>query len=56
VAATKAGEGTSHEADEERLAFYDRIYNDVFKELYPRLSELFPALAAAVEDQDESQS
>jgi sugar (pentulose or hexulose) kinase len=48
-----SGEGASYEPDEERLAFYDRIYNDVFKELYPRLSELFPALAEAVEGQAE---
>ena len=53
VAATMSGEGASYEPDEERLAFYDRIYNDVFKELYPRLSELFPALAEAVEGQAE---
>jgi xylulokinase len=51
VAASMSGEGASYEPDKERSAFYDRIYNDVFKELYPRLSDLFPALAEAVEDQ-----
>ena len=54
VAATMSGEGASYEPDEQRSAFYDRIYNDVFKELYPRLSDLFPALAEAVEDQGET--
>ena len=54
VAATMSGEGDSYEPNEQRSAFYDRMYNDVFKELYPRLSDLFPALAAAVEDQGES--
>jgi sugar (pentulose or hexulose) kinase len=56
VAATMSGDGTTYEPDEKRSAFYDRIYNDVFKELYPRLSDLFPALAAAVEDQGESKT
>ena len=49
VAATMSGEGATYEPDEERAAFYDRIYNDVFKELYPRLAPLFPALAEALE-------
>jgi xylulokinase len=56
VATTMAGEGASYEPDEQRSAFYDRLYNDVFKELYPRLSDLFPALAEAVEDQGKSGS
>jgi xylulokinase len=51
VASTMSGEGASYEPDEQRSAFYDRIYNGVFKELYPRLSDLFPKLAEAVEDQ-----
>src|ERR687893_294282 len=42
VAATMAGEGDNYEPDDKRSVFYDRIYNDVFKELYPRLSDLFP--------------
>jgi xylulokinase len=53
VAAKMSGEGASYEPDEKRSALYDRIYNDVFKELYPRLADLFPALAEAVEDQGE---
>ena len=48
VAATMSGEGASYEPDEGRSAFYDRIYNDVFKEMYPRLSDLFPAFAEAL--------
>ena len=35
IAANMSGEGASYEPDEQRSAFYDRIYNDVFKELYP---------------------
>jgi xylulokinase len=47
VAATMSGEGAGYEPNEQRAKFYDRIYNDVYKELYPRLSALFPALAEA---------
>jgi xylulokinase len=53
VATMMSGEGASYEPDEERAAFYDRMYNGVFKELYPRLSDLFPTLAEAVEEQGE---
>ncbi len=56
VAATMSGEGAGYEPDEQTSAFYDHLYNNVFKELYPRLSDLFPALAKAVEDQDRSGS
>jgi xylulokinase len=45
VAAAMSGEGASYEPDQQRADFYGRIYNDVYKELYPRLSALFPALA-----------
>jgi xylulokinase len=45
VAAAMSGEGAGYEPNEQRADFYDRIYNDVYKELYPRLSALFPALA-----------
>jgi xylulokinase len=51
VAATMCKEGASYEPNEERTTFYDRIYDDVFKELYPRLSALFPALAEALKDE-----
>jgi len=44
VAAAMSGEGAGYEPHERRTEFYDRIYNDVYKELYPRLSALFPAL------------
>jgi xylulokinase len=53
VAATMSGEGASYEPDEERVAFYDRIYNEVFKELYPRLSTLFPPFAEALKEMGE---
>jgi xylulokinase len=56
VAASMSGEGAGYEPDGARSAFYDRIYNDVFKELYPRLSNLFPALAEAVESSDGRQA
>jgi sugar (pentulose or hexulose) kinase len=45
VAATMSGERASYEPDEQRADFYGQIYNDVYKELYPRLSALFPTLA-----------
>ena len=45
VAAAMSGEGASYEPDQQRADFYSRIYNDVYKELYPRLSALFPTLA-----------
>lgn len=48
VAATMSGEGATYEPDEKRAAFYDQLYNDVFAQLYTRLSPLFPALAKAV--------
>jgi len=47
VSATMSGVGPSYEPNDQRAEFYDRIYNDVYKELYPRLSALFPALAEA---------
>ncbi len=48
VAATMSGEGATYEPDEKRAALYDQLYNDVFAQLYTRLSPLFPALAKAV--------
>ena len=48
AAASMSAEGDSYEPDERRAAFYDRIYNDVYKEIYPRLSTLFPAFAEAL--------
>ena len=53
VAATMSGEGASYEPDEETSALYDRIYKGVYEELYPRLSELFPALTEALEGPNE---
>jgi xylulokinase len=49
AAASMSGEGNTYEPNEGRAAFYDRIYNDVYKEIYPRLSTLFPAFAEALE-------
>jgi xylulokinase len=54
VAASMSGEGASYEPDEGRAAFYDRIYKDVYKEIYPRLSTLFPAFAEAIETEPPS--
>jgi xylulokinase len=48
AAAAMSGEGDRFEPDEKRAEFYDRLYTDVYKELYPRLSPLFPALAQAL--------
>jgi sugar (pentulose or hexulose) kinase len=45
VAAVMSGERAGYEPNEQRADFYSRIYNDVYKELYPRLSALFPTLA-----------
>lgn len=53
VAATMSGEGAVYEPDEGTSAFYDQLYEGVYKELYPRLAELFPALAKAVEGPEE---
>ncbi len=53
VAATMSGDGQTYEPDEKRAAFYDRLYNDVFAQLYPRLSPLFAPLAQAVETDDQ---
>jgi xylulokinase len=53
VATTMSGEGASYEPNEKTSALYDRIYNGVYKELDPRLSELFPKLADALEDPSE---
>lgn len=49
AAASMSGEGNTYEPNEGRAAFYDRIYSDVYKEIYPRLSTLFPAFAEALE-------
>ena len=50
VAERMSGEGPTYEPDEKASAFYARLYDDVFSELYPRLSPLFPTLAGIVED------
>jgi xylulokinase len=48
AAAAMSGEGDRFEPDEKRAEFYDRLYTDVYKEIYPRLAPLFPALAEAL--------
>ncbi len=48
AAAAMSGEGATFQPDPNRAAFYDRLYTDVYKELYPRLAPLFPALANAL--------
>ncbi len=54
VAATMSGVGDTYEPDPERAAFYDRLYDDVYAQLYERLSPLFPALARALENGDQT--
>ena len=43
-----SGEGASYEPDETGVALYERLF-EVYREIYPRLSDLFPRLSAAVE-------
>ncbi|MGH3148001.1 MAG: FGGY-family carbohydrate kinase [Rubrobacter sp.] len=50
VAAAMSGEGATYEPDEKRAAFYDRLYRDVFSQLYTKLSPLFSSLAKAIEE------
>jgi hypothetical protein len=54
VASSMSGEGASYEPDEGRAAFYDRIYKDIYREIYPRLSTLFPAFAEIIETEPPS--
>ncbi len=48
AAAAMSGTGTRFEPDESTTALYDRLYTDVYKEIYPHLAPLFPALANAI--------
>ncbi|MEJ7873064.1 MAG: hypothetical protein WKF67_12475, partial [Rubrobacteraceae bacterium] len=48
AAEAMSGEGASYEPDDKNAAFYDRLYNDVYKEIYPSLKHLFPALTDAM--------
>lgn len=48
AAAAMSGEGATYEPDEKRSAFYDRLYNDVYKEIYPSLRPIFPKLSEAM--------
>ncbi|MFL5665649.1 MAG: FGGY-family carbohydrate kinase [Ktedonobacteraceae bacterium] len=53
AATAMSGEGATFQPDPKRAAFYDRLYTDVYKELYPRLAPLFPALANALRVREE---
>lgn len=44
-----SGEGASYQPDEASSARYDRLYTDVYKEIYPRVASLFKALDALKE-------
>jgi ribulose kinase len=48
AAEAMSGEGARYEPDEKNSAFYDRLYNDVYKEIYPSLKHLFPKLTDAM--------
>ena len=48
AAEAMSGEGARYEPDEKNAAFYDRLYNDVYKEIYPSLKHLFPKLTNAM--------
>jgi len=45
-----SGTGARFEPDEKRTARYHRLYTDVYKEIYPHLAPLFPALANALKE------
>ncbi len=50
AAAAMSGEGATYEPDGERSKFYDRLYNDVYKEIYHCVAPLYPALVNAVSE------
>jgi len=50
AAAAMSGTSARFEPDEKRTARYDRLYTDVYKEIYPHLAPLFPALANALKE------
>jgi hypothetical protein len=52
AAAGMSGESRSYESDDGRATRYERLYADVYKELYGRLAPLFPALEAALEEHE----
>jgi xylulokinase len=43
-----SGTSARFEPDEERSATYERLYTDVYKEIYPSLRPLFPKLSDAL--------
>ena len=52
AAAGMSGESQRYDPDDERAVRYERLYTDVYKELYGKLAPLFPALEAALEEQE----
>src|SRR5215208_3197196 len=52
AAAGMSGESRRHEPDDERATRYERLYTEVYKELYGKLAPLFPALEATLEEQE----
>ena len=51
AAAAMSGTSARFEPDEKRTARYHRLYTDVYKEIYPHLAPLFPALANALKEE-----
>ena len=43
-----SGEGARYEPDPRRVELYGQLF-DVYREIYPSVSKLFPRLSAAVE-------
>jgi xylulokinase len=52
AAAGMSGESRRYEPDVERTARYERLYTEVYKELYGKLAPLFSALEATLEEQE----
>jgi len=50
AAAAMSGTSARFEPDGKSTARYDRLYTDVYKEIYPHLAPLFPALANALKE------
>lgn len=51
AAEAMSGERARYEPDERRAERYGKLL-EVYREIYPRVKELFPVLSAAVEDND----
>jgi hypothetical protein len=44
-----SGEGATYSPDEATAARFDRLYTEVYKEIYPRVAPVFKALDALKE-------